>query len=143
MPSQPNQNENEGGRKLDDIVNNTGPLKCISDGLGHAPSVPTNDVQVKRRNKIPPKSEASEIEKQMTRMFFAVTLSFFIFLLPMAVRAVVFPLYKQRTQKEQAILQLFMVCSRCLYAAMFSLNFYLYVVFSKKFRKNLVQLFRK
>ena len=135
----PSEHENEGQRNKAVIINSPKTTNCLSGDFEHVSSVEI----IRKRNKTPKKMETSVTEKQMTRMFFVVTLSFFIFMVPAPLRLLVFSFYKRKTVRDNVVHQLVVVCSRCLFTANFSINFYLYVAFSEKFRKNVIQLFRK
>jgi hypothetical protein len=83
------------------------------------------------------------VERQMTRMFFAVTISFLILLLPVYSRIVFFIFYEVEDNdiKIKTIFTFCLVVSRTLLFTTYAINFYLYVIVSEKFRQLCRQLF--
>jgi hypothetical protein len=83
------------------------------------------------------------VERQMTRMFFAVTISVLILLLPVYIRTVffIFCEVEDNDVKIKTIFTFCLVVSRTLLFTTYAINFYLYVIVSEKFRQLCRQLF--
>lgn len=86
--------------------------------------------------------KASENEKQMTIMFFTVTFSFFILCVLFHIRTLLFMFFDVSTMRLRIIYSFLLLFSRSLLFINSSINFYLYIMVSYKFRANLRHLLR-
>ena len=110
------------------------PHNLIGQGdLSSTPKAVSNKSETKTKN--------AYKEKQMTKLFFAVTIPFFICLVPFYTRALIFMFYDPPKTDIRTLLHFLMNLSRTLLITNCSTNFFLYMLVSENFRKNCKALF--